>query len=42
MLIVRNANAIILMTNFEKGGERGGEEDQKRFLELPQAQKFHN
>ena len=34
--MLSNANAIVMMTNFEKAG--GGEErDQKRFLELPWA-----
>ena len=38
MLMLSNANAMILMTDFEKagGGEGGG--DQKRFLELPRAE----
>ena len=36
--MLSNANAMILMTNFEKaGGGGGGERDQKRFLELPRA-----
>ena len=34
MLMLSHANAMILMMNFEKAG---GEEDQKRFLELPRA-----
>ena len=39
MLMLSNANAMILMTEFEKaGGEGGGGGgDQKRFLELPRA-----
>ena len=35
MLMLSNVNAMILMTDFEKAG--GGEQDQKRFLELPWA-----
>ena len=34
MLKLTNTNAMILMTEFEKAGEG----DQKRFLELPQAE----
>ena len=36
MLMLSNANAMILMTDFEKAG--GGEQDQKRFLELLRAE----
>ena len=35
--MLSNANAMILMTNFEKAGGGGGGGDQKRFLELPWA-----
>ena len=37
MIMLSNVNAMILMTDFEKDGGGGGEEDQKRFLELPLA-----
>ena len=41
MLMLSNANAMILMTDFEKAGGGqggGGGGDQKRFLELPRAE----